>query len=174
MPRYRITIEYDGTPFPAGNARPTVRRAGRPRGGAACASPARRVTCAAPGAPTPACMRWARWRISIWQGMGAVSRARGDELSFAPCAGRGPRLRAGRGRFRRALLRHRAPLPVPHPDAARAAGARTQSRVVAPFALDAGAMHEAAQALVGHHDFTTFRAAHARRTRRCARSTGSR
>ena len=28
-----------------------------------------------------------------------------------------------------------------------------------PIALDAGAMHEAAQALVGRHDFTTFRAA---------------
>lgn len=27
-------------------------------------------------------------------------------------------------------------------------------------ALDAGAMHEAAQILVGHHDFTTFRSAH--------------
>ena len=32
--------------------------------------------------------------------------------------------------------------------------------------LDAEAMHEAAQALVGKHDFTTFRAAHARPTRR--------
>lgn len=28
-----------------------------------------------------------------------------------------------------------------------------------PLALDAAAMHDAAQALVGHHDFTTFRAA---------------
>lgn len=28
-----------------------------------------------------------------------------------------------------------------------------------PMELDAGAMHEAAQGLIGHHDFTTFRAA---------------
>jgi len=29
-----------------------------------------------------------------------------------------------------------------------------------PHKLDAGAMHEAAQLLVGHHDFTTFRSIH--------------
>ena len=47
------------------------------------------------------------------------------------------------------IVNRRAPLAL---DAGRA------WRV--PAALDAEAMHEAAQALVGHHDFTTFRSVH--------------
>ncbi|MFV2092762.1 MAG: tRNA pseudouridine(38-40) synthase TruA [Hyphomicrobiales bacterium] len=43
----------------------------------------------------------------------------------------------------------------------RAPPALEQGRVWhVPVPLDVGAMHEAAQILVGHHDFTTFRSAH--------------
>ncbi len=52
-------------------------------------------------------------------------------------------------RYRYRIVNRRAPLTL---DAGRAWLVKTP--------LDAGAMHEAAQALVGHHDFTTFRSVH--------------
>ena len=51
-----------------------------------------------------------------------------------------------------------AALPLPHPQPPRAAGAGPRPGLARRRALDAAAMHAAAQALVGHHDFTTFRA----------------
>ena len=112
--------------------------------------------------------------MSISTRMGAVPPARGDQRasSTPPIAV----LKAERGgRFRRAaqrlgrhylyrIVNRRAPLTL---DRGRAWRVK--------LALDAGAMHEAAQALVGRHDFSTFRdvampgqfaGAHARAPRR--------
>ncbi len=51
-----------------------------------------------------------------------------------------------------------APLSLPHPQPPRAAGDLKAGRVWhVPRPLDETAMHAAAQALVGRHDFTTFR-----------------
>ena len=109
-------------------------------------------------APTPACMRRGRSRIAI-----STSR-------FAP------------GRFRDGLNAHLRPHPigvlsaeiVPDDFEARFSAIRRhyRYRIVnrranlaldvnrawrVPRPLDADAMHEAAQRLVGKHDFTTFR-----------------
>jgi tRNA pseudouridine38-40 synthase len=52
-------------------------------------------------------------------------------------------------RYRYRIVNRRAPLTI---DAGRAWLVRSP--------LDLGAMHEAAQSLIGHHDFTTFRSVH--------------
>ncbi len=73
--------------------------------------------------------------------------------------GRDPLGRGGRARFRRPLLRRKRHYLYRIIDR-RAPPALDRGRVWwvgAP--LDADAMHEAAQSLVGKHDFTTFRAA---------------
>ncbi len=63
----------------------------------------------------------------------------------------------GGGRpVRCALFRPAPPLSLPHPLPPRAAGAGSRPGLVGPPPLDAGRMHEAAQTLVGKHDFTTF------------------
>ena len=70
----------------------------------------------------------------------AAERAAADFHARFSCIGR---------RYRYRIVNRRAPLAL---DAGRA------WRV--PVPLDAEAMNEAAQALVGRHDFTTFRSAH--------------
>ena len=62
------------------------------------------------------------------------------------------------GRFRCALLGGRPALSLPDRQSPFAAGARSEEGMVGGARpLDAEAMHAAAQALVGRHDFTTFR-----------------
>ena len=68
MPRYKLTIEYDGGPFcrlaVAGQRLLRSRARWRPRSRRSAARP---FACMAPGAPMPACMRWGRWRIATYQ-----------------------------------------------------------------------------------------------------------
>ena len=68
MPRYKLTIEYDGAPF-CRLADPGQRPLGAGRAGSRGQGDLRRArsACTARAAPMPACMRWRRSRIAISQ-----------------------------------------------------------------------------------------------------------
>ncbi len=161
MPRYAITIEYDGTPF-AGwqmqpsrpsvqgaitaalermcGARPLVTGAGRTDAGVHATGQVAHFDLDKPWDP-----RKIRDALNyhLRPDPVAVLEARDVEADFDA-----RRSAVGRAYLYRILVR-RAP-PVLDLD-----------RVWwVPVPLDANAMHAAAQTLVGRHDFTTFRAAH--------------
>ena len=76
MPRFKLTIEYDGGPFVGWQRQANGRSVQQ-----AIEEALARLTSEAPilrgaGAPTPACTRSARWRIS-------TSRANGPATSSA-------------------------------------------------------------------------------------------
>lgn len=160
MPRYRITIEYDGAPFFGWQIQdngPTVQ-----------------------GALTTALMKFSGEKVSV-RGAGRTDtgvHALGQVAHFDLMRDWAPE------RIRDALNFHLKPDPVAVISCERAAddfdarfGAIRRQYLYRflcrrappvldrgrvwwlPHALDAAAMHDAAQVLVGQHDFTTFRAA---------------
>lgn len=159
MPRYRLTIEYDGTPFFGWQSQ---------AGGEAVQDHVARSVFKATGET-----------VSV-RGAGRTDsgvHALGQVAHFDLVADWKP------DRLREALNFHLKPEPVavleaavadPEFDARFSATARHYryrilNRRAPPtidvdrvwwvaIELDEGAMHEAAQVLVGHHDFTTFRA----------------
>lgn len=160
MPRYKLTIEYDGTPFVGWQLQdngPSVQG---------------RLAAA----------------VQAFCGEAFVPRGAGRTDAGVHALGQVAHLDLGKDwpadTVRDALNDHLKPDPVAVLDCARvdesfdarlsAVGRRYLYRIVnrrAPPALDrhrvwrvtrsldAGAMHEAAQALLGRHDFTTFRSA---------------
>ena len=161
MPRYKLTLEYDGTPFvgwqlqengpsvqgrlaqaiKAFSGEDTVPRgAGRTDAG---------VHALGQVAHFDLAKDWAADKVR--DALNAQAAARSDQRAC---------LRAAPRRFRCAFLGDRAALSLPHRHHARSPLALDRNRAWHVLhALDAAAMHEAAQALVGHHDFTTFRSA---------------
>jgi tRNA pseudouridine38-40 synthase len=160
MPRYRITIEYDGTPFLGWQ-----RQADGASVQGALEDALRKFSGEVAGV---------RGAGRTDSGVHAIEQVAHFDLAKAwePF------------KIREAFNFHLRPAPVSVLDcqvvddafdARRSATARHyQYRILSrrappvldrnrvwwlPLALDAGAMHEAAQALVGKHDFTTFRAA---------------
>lgn len=160
MPRYRITIEYDGTPFVGWQAQ-------------------------AVGASVQAALERA---IAAFSGETVGVRGAGRTDSGVHASGQVAHFDLARDwdtfRVREALNHHLKPAPVVVLDCARARadfdarfsaiGRRYLYRILArrappaldrnrvwwlPVPLDAAAMADAAQVLVGRHDFTTFRAA---------------
>lgn len=160
MPRYKLVVEYDGTPF-AGwqhqrNGRSVqealetalfrftaeqvrVHCAGRTDAGVHASHQVVHVDLSRP------------WRADIVRDA-ANAHLRPAPVAVVSAAEVGPtfhaRLSALRREYRYRILNRRAP------------PALDLDRVWhAPWALDAAAMHGAAQLLVGRHDFSTFRAA---------------
>jgi tRNA pseudouridine38-40 synthase len=160
MPRYRITIEYDGTPFIGWQ----IQAVGR----------------SVQGCLTEAVRRFTGETVSV-RGAGRTDagvHARGQVAHIDLARDWDP------FKVREALNFHLKPDPIVVLDAARAADDfdarfsatgrsylyRILSRKAPPALepnrvwwvrgpLDAGAMAEAAAHMIGHHDFTTFRAA---------------
>lgn len=163
MPRYKLTLEYDGTPF-VGWQRQAE---GRSVQGVLEAS-------------LEACGNGPAGETSVVQGAGRTDSGVHATGQVAHC----DTVRAWEpDRLRSALNAHLRPAPVsvlavePVPDTFHARFSATgraylyrlldrtpppalaQNRVWwVPRSLDAAAMHEAAQELAGRHDFTTFRA----------------
>jgi tRNA pseudouridine38-40 synthase len=160
MPRYKLTIEYDGTPFAGWQV-----QANGPSVQAALAE-----------------------AIRVFSGEDFIPRGAGRTDSGVHAMGQVAHIDLGKDwppdTVRDAINYHLKPAPVAVLACERAAddfdarfSARARHylyRIVnrrAPLALDhnrawlirhpldAAAMHEAAQALIGRHDFTTFRAA---------------
>lgn len=160
MPRYKLTIEYDGTPFVGWQRqsegvsiqqvleeaverfcgeRATVYGAGRTDAGVHALAQAAHLDLAKPADP---------FRI-----MEALNfHLKPHPIAILECRAAAPefhaRFSAVERRYRYRIANRRAPLTL---DRNRA------WRVSVP--LDAGAMHAAAQLLVGRHDFSSFRAA---------------
>ena len=159
MPRYRITLEYDGTPFVGWQRQAVGVSVQGAIEHAIRNSPARTSAFAAPAAPIPASMRCgqvAHFDLSKeWTARPRPGRA---EFSLSariplPCSrapggdGFDARFSAIERSYIYRILTRRAP-PV-----------LERNRVWwLTRRLDAGAMRDAASVLVGHHDFTTFRA----------------
>lgn len=160
MPRYRLIIEYDGTPFAGWQIqadRPSVQ-----------------------GAITDAVLRFSGEQVTV-KGAGRTDagvHATGQVAHFDLERTWDP------GRIREALNYHLKAFPLAILDCAQAAadfdarfsatGRQYLYRLLTrrarpaldlnrvwwvPVALEADAMHAAAQTLIGRHDFTTFRAA---------------
>lgn len=160
MPRFSITVEYDGTPFAGWQMQahePSVQ-----------------------GALTEALHRFTGETVTV-KGAGRTDagvHALGQVAHFDLARAWEP------GRVRDALNYHLKPAPVSVVECAAvddsfdarfsATGRQYLYRILArrarpaldanrvwwvPYDLDAGAMHLAAQTLLGRHDFTTFRAA---------------
>jgi tRNA pseudouridine38-40 synthase len=158
--RYKLTLEYDGTPFVGwqrqsegvsiqhvveeavfkfSGERATVYAAGRTDAGVHALAQVAHFDLAKDADP---------FRI-----MEALNfHLKPHPVAILDCATAAPdfhaRFSAVERHYRYRIVNRRAPLTLDRNRALRIAAA-----------LDAGAMHEAAQALVGRHDFTSFRAA---------------
>ena len=93
------------------------------------------VACAGPAARTPACTRWARWRISTSAAPGRRTRcARRSTSTSSPTRSPSSTAPVVADDFDARFSATGAALPLPHPGAAGAAGARPRPGVVGPAA----------------------------------------
>jgi tRNA pseudouridine38-40 synthase len=158
MPRYKLTLEYDGTPFVGWQVQengPSVqgrvaeaikafcgeetlpRGAGRTDAGVHALGQVAHMDLA---------KEWPAWKVRD----ALNAKLRPDPISVLVCelvAGDfDARFSATARRYLYRIVNRRSPLAL----------GRDRAWHVT-HALDAAAMHDAAQVLVGHHDFTTFR-----------------
>ncbi len=159
MPRYKLTIEYDGTPFVGWQRQdngPSVQAALE---AAILKFTGETVTTVAAGR-TDAGVHALGQVVHVdltrdWPG-GTVRDALNFHLQPDPIAVLDAGAVTDDFHARHSAVERRYLYRILN---RRAFPALDRERVWhVPHLLDAGAMHEAAQALVGHHDFTTFRA----------------
>jgi tRNA pseudouridine38-40 synthase len=159
MPRYKIVVEYDGTPF-AGWQRqtnaPSVQQAieeaiGRFVGEAVRIQCAGRTDAGVHATGQVAHFDLSRpWRTdTIRDALNAHLKSRPVAILSAEAMSDGfnARMSAVKRHYRYRILNRRAPAAI-----------ERNAVWHVPWQLDAERMHEAAQVLVGRHDFTTFRA----------------
>ncbi|MEO1206732.1 MAG: tRNA pseudouridine(38-40) synthase TruA [Pseudomonadota bacterium] len=159
MPRYRITIEYDGTPFSGWQIQATDRSVQHELVDAIAAFSGERVVVRGAGrtdSGVHATGQVAHFDLKkTWQPF-RIQEAlnyhlRPDPIAIVTCREVpdifDARFSALARHYRYRILNRRAP---PALDAGKVWWV--------PSPLNESAMHEAAQLLVGHHDFTTFRA----------------
>jgi tRNA pseudouridine38-40 synthase len=159
MPRYKLTIEYDGTPYVGWqrqNNGPSVQQAledaiAAMTGGSVIVSGAGRTDAGVHALGQVAHVDLAReWRTDVVRD-GMNAHLRSGAVTVLSCESVGgdfdARFSAVKRHYLYIILNRRAPPAI-------------DSKRVWHMArkLDAEAMHEAAQFLVGRHDFTTFRA----------------
>lgn len=162
MPRFRLTIEYEGTPYLGWQAQASGRGVQNVVESAITAMTGETIRLMVAGrtdAGVHALGQVAHadltkeWRTdSLRDGLNTILAKADERVSVLAAAraedGWNARLSARKRYYLYRILNRRPPSPIEH---------RRAWHV--PRKLDAGAMHEAAQRLLGHHDFSTFRAA---------------
>ena len=165
MPRYRLIVEYDGTPFRGWQRQvngPSVQERLEGAIGKFCGDDVTAHAAGRTDAGVHALGQAVHVDLSRAHPVDTVRNAVNFHLRPAPVAVLGvdrvderfhARFSATARHYRYRISNRAAPPTI------------ARSRVWhVPAALDAAAMHEAAQALVGRHDFTTFRAARCQST----------
>lgn len=161
MPRYRLTLEYDGTPFFGWQRQEEFSSVQQAVEEALEQMAQHPVTVFAAGRTDTGvhalgqvihCDLDADWRPEkVSEAANGILKLHGHPVAVLACEAAAPdfdaRFSARRRHYRYRIINRWANLTV---DLGRA------WHVKKP--LDVAAMHEAAQLLVGHHDFTTFRA----------------
>jgi tRNA pseudouridine38-40 synthase len=162
MPRFKLTIEYDGTPYEGWQAQRNGRGVQNAIEGAIAAMTGEAVRLMVAGRTDAGVHALAQvahtdlakdWRTdSLRDGLNTFL-AQADERISILAAEQMPdtwnaRLSAKRRRYLYRIINRRQPSPLEF---------RRAWHV--PRKLDADVMHEAAKRLIGHHDFSTFRAA---------------
>lgn len=160
MPRYKLTLEYDGGPFRGWQRQadgPTVQEALERAVVAFCGEAVRVVGAGRTDAGVHATGQVAHLDLQRTAEVDVLRNALNHHLRPAPIVvlEASPasddfhaRFSAQARHYRYRIVNRRAPLTL---DAGRA--------WFVPYPLDAEMMHEAAQRLIGHHDFSSFRSA---------------
>lgn len=160
MPRYRIDIEYDGTPYHGWQRQaehPSVQQAIEEAITQFCQHKVTLFGAGRTDAGVHATGQVAHFDLEedwltdkILEASNGILRQRGDLISIISCSKVDDtfdaRFSAKKRHYRYRIINRNPPLVL---DISRAWWVR--------FPLDANAMHEAAQLLIGKHDFTTFR-----------------
>ncbi|MCF6322648.1 MAG: tRNA pseudouridine(38-40) synthase TruA [Rhizobiaceae bacterium] len=160
MPRYRINIEYDGTPYcgwQRQDGHPSVQQSIEEVIEHFCQHKVRLFGAGRTDTGVHALAQVAHFELEkqwkpqkIFEATNGVLRQRGENIAITNCQQVDDefdaRFSALKRHYRYRIINRMAPLTL---DAERAWWVR--------FPLDVEAMHEAAQLLIGKHDFTTFR-----------------
>ena len=161
MPRYKLTIEYDGTPYLGWQAQANgggVQNALEAAIAAMTGETIRLMVAGRTDAGVHALAQVAHadlardWRTdSLRDGLNGMLAKADQRISILSAEAMpetfNARLSAKRRHYLYSILNRRQHSPLDH-----------RRAWLVPRRLDAGAMHEAARRLIGHHDFSTFRA----------------